>query len=92
MDVVRWGGAVVTSLGFISLATLVMLRGAHRAASAMFFGLTGVGVLGNTVFEICATGSYGTPKDDMVQYGIRGLLLLICAIGMTLGGRAQNSP
>ena len=56
-------------------------------ASTIYFGAVGLGVLGNTVFELIATGSFGTTDENMVQYGLRGLLLVTCLIGILMGRR-----
>jgi hypothetical protein len=87
MDILRWAAGIVVTLGLISLLTVVVVRRAHRGASWLFFGLTGLAVLGNTVFELCTIGSYGSTVADIMNYGIRGVLLLVSTIGITMGRR-----
>lgn len=87
MEMIRWGGAAVTGLGLISMLTLGVFRGGHRMASTLYFGAVGLGVLGNTIFELITTGSFGTTDENMVQYGLRGLLLVTCLIGILMGRR-----
>ncbi len=90
MDIVRYAAWTVIGLGFVSLMTALIVRGAHRAASGLFFGLTGLAILGNTVFELCTVGSYGSTPADVMHYGTRALLLLTSIIGIVNG--RHSSP
>lgn len=89
MDILRWASWVIVGMACISLFTRLTLRGLHRGASTAFFGLTGLAILGNTVFELCTMGSYGNTTTDIVQYGARSLLLVASIAGILMGRRMQ---
>ena len=90
MDILRWTSWVIVGLACISLLTRMTLRGMHRGVSMTFFGLTGLAILGNTVFELCTVGSYGNTSADIVQYGTRSLLLLTSIAGVLMGRRMHG--
>ena len=90
MDILRWASWVIVGMACTSLLTRLTLRGLHRGASTAFFGLTGLAILGNTVFELCTVGSYGNTSADITQYGARSLLLLICIAGVLMGRRMNG--
>ena len=90
MDILRWTSWVIVGLACISLLTRMTLRAMHRGASMTFFGLTGLAILGNTVFELCTVGSYGSTAADVMHYGTRALLLLTSIIGIVNG--RHSSP
>ena len=81
---------IMVGMGFLSLITTLICQGVHRTLSGLFFGLTGLAVLGNTVFELITVLSYGSTAADVMQYGTRGLLVLTSIIGMVNG--RHSSP
>jgi hypothetical protein len=39
---------------------------------------------------VCTIGSYGNTVADIMNYGTRGLLLLVSTIGITMGRRVSG--
>ena len=87
LDVMRWGGVTALALGMITLSAFFLFPRAHRMTSTLFFGFAGLAILGNIIFELFATGSFGPNEENAMEYGVRGALLVASLVGFFTGRR-----
>ncbi len=87
LDVMRWGGITALALGMITLSPFFLFPRAHRMTSTLFFGFAGLAILGNIIFELFATGSFGPNGENAMEYGVRGVLLVASLVGFFTGRR-----